>query len=146
VTDWWPSKALVALRSQIDYQWHLRDRRSDGTVGDLAHLGRKSDHNPATDSVPPGCVRAMDIDRDLDMRDPNAINRLVMAIHRCGPRDSRLSYIIFNQRIASRQKGWIWRPYSGANAHRAHAHISFTEAGDHDGSPFALGDLGGQDG
>jgi hypothetical protein len=49
---------------------------------------------------------------------------------------SRISYIIFDGRIASPRMGWRWRKYRGSNPHRAHLHCSFTKQGDKDGSFF----------
>ncbi len=40
-------------------------------------------------------------------------------------RDTRIKYIISNsQIISSTVSPWVWRSYSGANAHRQHCHIS----------------------
>jgi hypothetical protein len=40
-------------------------------------------------------------------------------------RDRRIKYIISNaQIISSKESPWVWRPYNGANAHRAHVHVS----------------------
>jgi hypothetical protein len=57
--------------------------------------------------------------------------------------DKRISYIIFNGRIASSRLGWRWRKYSGINPHIKHCHISFTQKGDTDGSFFNIPMLGG---
>ena len=51
--------------------------------------------------------------------------------------DKRISYIIFNGRIASSRMGWRWRKYSGINPHTKHCHISFSKKGDTDGSFFS---------
>jgi hypothetical protein len=58
--------------------------------------------------------------------------------------EKRISYIIFNGRIASSRMGWRWRPYKGSNPHDHHCHISFTKAGDEDGSFFNIPLLGGK--
>jgi hypothetical protein len=58
--------------------------------------------------------------------------------------DKRISYVIFNGRIASSKKGWAWRPYSGASPHNHHCHVSFTKAGDADSSFFNIPLLGGK--
>jgi hypothetical protein len=57
--------------------------------------------------------------------------------------DKRISYIIFNGRIASSRLGWRWRKYSGINPHIKHCHISFTKEGDTDGSFFNIPMIGG---
>jgi hypothetical protein len=60
--------------------------------------------------------------------------------------EKRISYIIFDGRIASSRMGWRWRKYRGSNPHRSHCHISFTKAGDKDGSFFNIPLLGGTNG
>jgi hypothetical protein len=58
--------------------------------------------------------------------------------------EKRISYIIFAGRIASSRMGWRWRPYKGSNPHDHHMHVSFTKAGDDDGSFFNIPLLGGK--
>ncbi len=41
--------------------------------------------------------------------------------------DKRISYIIFNGKIASWKKNYKWRKYTGVNPHNTHIHISFTK-------------------
>lgn len=136
--SWWLCAAAKQLREQINARFPHRDKRSDGSVGDLAHAIRKSDHNPDPTSAPPMVVRAIDIDEDLTTLDDSLANRLAEGLREMGPHDARLSYVIFEGAIASRAKGWEWRPYNGANAHKTHLHVSFTRKGDHDATPFAL--------
>jgi hypothetical protein len=59
-------------------------------------------------------------------------------------KSKRIAYIIFNHKIASPRMGWRWRKYSGINPHTKHLHISFTKAGDTDGSFFNIPMLGGE--
>jgi hypothetical protein len=59
-------------------------------------------------------------------------------------KSKRISYIIFQNRIASSRMGWRWRKYSGSNPHNHHCHISFTTKGDIDGSFFDIPLLGGK--
>ena len=54
------AKSLLALRDQVDASAPHRDKSSDGTIGDLSHQSRKSDHNP----IASGVVTAMDITND----------------------------------------------------------------------------------
>jgi hypothetical protein len=56
--------------------------------------------------------------------------------------DKRISYIIFDGKIASAKSAWRWRTYTGINKHRHHCHISFTSKGDQDGSFFQIPLLG----
>jgi hypothetical protein len=58
--------------------------------------------------------------------------------------EKRISYIIFEGRIASAKKAWAWRPYDGANQHNHHCHISFTTKGDSDSTFFNIPMLGGK--
>lgn len=135
-------KAGQQLREQFDDSYPDRDRRSDGWIGDTRHQARPSDHNPDEQ----GIVRAVDIDRDLsgtpkpDLM-PDLADQLRLAAKRG---EKRISYIIFQGRIASSKKGWAWRPYDGANKHNHHIHISFTKAGDTDSSFFNIPMLGGK--
>jgi len=134
-------KAGQQLREQFDDSYPDRDRTSDGWIGDTRHAARPSDHNP--DAA--GIVRAIDIDRDLSGKaKPDLMPDLADQIRLCAKSDKRISYIIFNGRIASSKKSWAWRPYDGINKHNHHCHISFTKAGDTDSSFFNIAMLGGK--
>jgi hypothetical protein len=58
--------------------------------------------------------------------------------------NKRISYIIFDGRIASSKKAWAWRAYDGINKHNHHAHVSFTTKGDEDSSFFNIPMIGGK--
>lgn len=139
MTAWHLSKAAERLRLEINTLWPNRDKKSDGSKGDAAHAARVSDHNPDPKT---GVVRAIDVDEDVwgvDGKDPVAANRLcreLVAIAKAG--DKRLKYIIFEGHIWSATFKWAKNEYNGSNPHNHHIHISFTEAGDNDGSPFGL--------
>jgi hypothetical protein len=134
-------KAGQQLREQFDDTFPDRDRRSDGWIGDTRHSARPSDHNPDKAT---GVVRAIDIDRDVykggkpDLM-PDIADQIRLAAKRG---DKRISYIIFNGRIASARMGWRFRKYKGSNSHVAHCHISFTRKGDEDASFFQIPLLG----
>ena len=136
-------KAGQQLREQFD-DCYDRDRRSDGWVGDLRHQSRPSDHNPDAKT---GIVRAIDVDRDVvkggkpDLM-PDIANQLRLFAK--ADKSKRISYIIFQGRIASSRMGWRWRKYSGSNPHNHHCHISFGTSGDIDGSFFDIPLLGGK--
>jgi len=140
-------KAGQQLREQFDDSFD-RDRRSDGWIGDTRHSARPSDHNPDWKNAVDGLayVRAIDIDRDVvkggkpDLM-PDIANQIRLAA-KAG--DKRIAYIIFEGRIASPIMGFRWRKYRGSNPHNAHCHISFTKAGDTDGSFFNIPMLGGK--
>jgi hypothetical protein len=136
------SRAAIQLREQIDDAFPDRDRASDGWIGDARHALRKSDHVP--DGL--GWVRALDIDRDLSGKKgkpdlmPDLVDQ-IRALAKSG--DKRISYIIFDGKIASAKKAWRWRPYDGINKHNHHAHISFTPKGDEDSKWFNIPMIGG---
>ena len=134
-------KAGQQLRLQVDDSYPDRDRTSDGWIGDTRHQARPSDHNPDEQ----GIVRAIDIDRDLSGKaKPDLMPDLADQIRLCAKSDKRISYIIFNGRIASSKKSWAWRPYDGINKHNHHCHVSFTKTGDADSSFFNIPMLGGK--
>jgi hypothetical protein len=133
-------KAGQQLRLQVDDSYLSRDKSSDGWLGDYRHSTRTSDHNPDKQ----GIVRAIDIDRDLSGKaKPDLMPDLADQIRLCAKSDKRISYIIFNGKIASPRMGWRWRKYSGINPHTKHCHISFTKKGDADGSFFNIPMIGG---
>jgi hypothetical protein len=137
------SKAATQLREQIDDAFPERDRASDGWIADVRHMrsGKPSDHIPNE-----GWVRAIDIDADLTGKSkPEIMPDLADEIRVFAKSDKkkRISYIIFNGRIASPILGWKWRKYTGANKHEKHSHISFTKKADDDGAFFQIPMLGG---
>jgi hypothetical protein len=91
-------------------------------------------------------VRAIDVDRDVHKSGkPDLMPDIADQLRRAAKKgEKRISYIIFEGRIASPRMGWRWRKYSGSNPHNAHCHVSFTKAGDKDGSFFNIPLLGGE--
>lgn len=136
------SKAAAQLRNQIDDAFPDRDRVSDGWLGDVRHQARVSDHNP--DAM--GWVRAIDVDADLSGKSkPVLMPDLADQIRLCAKAgDKRISYVIFNGRIASSKQRWAFRPYTGINSHTHHCHISFTKEADLDSTFFQIPMLGGK--
>jgi hypothetical protein len=139
------SKAAIQLREQFDDSVPDRDRTSDGWIGDTRHAARKSDHNPDVD----GWVRAIDVDKDLHKGSkpdlmPDLVDQLRLACK--AKTEKRISYIIFDGRICSHILNWKWRPYKGANKHKAHAHFSFKKEADNDGAFFQVPMLGASNG
>jgi murein L,D-transpeptidase YcbB/YkuD len=117
--SWYRAKSLTTLIKQINELFPNRDKASDGTVGDLAHSRRKSDHNPNGQGV----VCAVDIDKDLSPGGGAAdVGLIVSALQKA--KDPRVKYIIWNGMITQKGNVAAWKPYRGANAHKAHAHIS----------------------
>lgn len=132
--------AGVTLRNQINRKWPKRDKRSDGWIGDASHQAVASDHNP--DWSAGGVVRAIDIDADLIPKAGNhkAAETLAEEL-RVLARDherTRISYVIFQKRIASERENFAWRSYTGLNAHDHHIHVSFKPNGDKGGKKFDL--------
>lgn len=114
---WRVAQSLLVLRDQVDAMYPARSRSSDGTIGDAAHAGTTSDHNPDSGGV----VRAMDLTHDpahgADM------GRLAEALR--VSRDPRIKYVIFSRRIFSATASpWTWRTYTGSNPHDHHMHVS----------------------
>jgi hypothetical protein len=137
------SKAAETLRAAINAHYPDRDKRSDGWIADARHVSAgKSDH--IADASSGFIVRAIDIDRDLHgIPKPDEMPYLadqIRAAAKAG--DRRISYLIFDGKIASSKKGWAWREYTGVNKHRHHLHCSFTSKGDKDSTPFKIPLLG----
>jgi hypothetical protein len=133
-------KAGIQLREQFDDAYSDRLRTSDGWIGDSRHSARKSDHNPDEQ----GWVRAIDIDRDLSGKSkPDIMPYVADQLRVLAKTDRRISYLIFDGKIASARSLWRWRKYKGINQHRAHLHCSFTRKGDQDNSFFQVPLLGG---
>jgi hypothetical protein len=131
-------KAGVTLREAIDDAFPDRSRSRDGWIGDARHAARKSDHNPSVE----GIVRAIDIDADLGSKLPEAFD-LADQLRLLARSDKRISYIIFNGKIASWRRNYKWRKYKG-HPHTAHIHVSFTKLGDHDANMFRIPLLTGE--
>jgi hypothetical protein len=129
----------VTLRNQVNKRWPKRDKRSDGWIGDKAHAGRQSDHNPDAR----GLVHALDIDADLDPKDPGAAQRLanqIVAYAASGiPGANRIKYVVFNDQIASgtyANSMWKWR--GSGYGHMHHIHVSFTNKGENNAQTYPL--------
>jgi hypothetical protein len=115
MTDPYLVPCLAVLRAEFNALNPKRDKGSDGWIGDTAHQSHTSDHNP--DSK--GRVLALDIDSTGPW--PVPFNTLVESVRG----DARLEYVIWNRRIASRDRGWTWRTYTGtSDPHTGHAHFS----------------------
>lgn len=105
---------IMALRG------HTNSYSVDGTLGDLAHSNRISDHNPDDE----GIVRALDFYEDK----PARVDEVAEALRQS--RDPRLKYFIHDTRMFSSyvgpqgQPAWTWRPYGGVNGHINHGHLS----------------------
>lgn len=106
---------LAVLRAEFNTLAPGRDKGADGWIGDAAHQARASDHNPDAQ----GRVLAVDIDSTGPW--PVDFTALVESLRG----STRLEYIIWNRRIASRDQSWTWRTYTGSSdPHTGHAHFS----------------------
>ena len=125
--SWRVARSLDVLLAEVNAAAPARSKVSDGSIGDAAHASRTSDHNPwVTDSRGMGVVRARAFTHDpADGCDAGEIAEHVRQLGIDGhPALGPGAYVIWNHRIASDSYGWVWRPYSGANPHTAHVHIS----------------------
>lgn len=118
---WRAANSIIGLIGAVNAIAPGRSTVSDGTVGDLAHSTRKSDHNPNEYGV----VTATDITHDpasgANMHDITNVIRL--------EQDPRIKYVIWNSRMfasytTTARAAWTWGPYSGTNRHDKHAHFS----------------------
>lgn len=114
---WRLAKSLETLRSQINALSPNRSKSSDGSIGDEAHASRSSDHNPWVDDR---VVTAIDITHDP----AHGVDSEELAETLRASRDTRIKFIISNRKIASFDKTWTWRAYTGSNPHDHHVHIS----------------------
>ena len=124
-TNWRVAESLLKLRKQVNAKFPDRKKDSDGTIGDEHHCPGPSDHCPHVTDGGIGVVTAMDITHDpAHGLDAGAVAETL----RVG-QDPRIQYIISNRRIANFQAlggkpPFAWRPYTGANPHDKHFHIS----------------------
>lgn len=145
---------LQELLEQMNARFPLRDKSSDGSIGDTSHAARSSSHNPDETGNPEHRdadakdeVRARDFDADL--RDPAGVTmervvQHVVEMARAG-RLPYLRYVIFNKRIWTKSNGFKTQVYTGSNTHEKHAHFNsdFTEAADNArGVNWGLSEIG----
>jgi hypothetical protein len=117
---WRLAQSLATLLTQVNVMAPKRNTASDGTIGDLAHASRASDHNPNARGV----VTALDITHDPK----RGCDAGVIAEGLRASRNPRIKYVIWNRRIfSSTVSPWRWRSYSGANPHTRHVHISVND-------------------
>lgn len=148
MASWILVPSLVSLRGEFNKLAPVRDKFSDGSIGDTSHAAGASDHNPdETGNTPTkdaddiNEVHAIDVDVELNKAgwSMQRCVDIIVGNHRAG-RDDRLQNVIYNRRIASRSWGWTWRDYTGTSPHTEHAHFSarYTTAQEGDTSPWGL--------
>lgn len=151
MASWVLIPCLKQLFDDFDDAYPGRDHTTDGSVGDDAHSGSSSDHNPDEsgntpheDSDSKNEVHAIDVDKDLggggSMEDEV---QGILARCRSGEED-RLHYIIFNCRIWEESNDWRERDYTGSNRHDKHAHFSACYETDRESDTSSWG-IGGGD-
>jgi hypothetical protein len=133
---WVASLAVESLGREAD-SVTPRPTRSDGTVASERHdaISPTSDHSPKP-ATGTGTVRAIDITVSPEQG-------RAWSEHLRQQADSRLKYVIHNERMfSSYPKGDIppftWRSYGGSNGHINHIHASVHQ--DADGAPWGIAD------
>lgn len=132
---WKLAASLITMYDQVQARWPKRKVDSDGTIGDLAHMARTSDHN-----IHNGYCHALDLTHDPN----NGFSSEQFANMLLERQDPRLKYVISNRKIGSGPAGpspGVWRAYNGANPHNHHCHISVNSSGERDGRPWVLDDV-----
>lgn len=126
---WRLAKSLVVLRDEINQIAPNRNKGYDGTIGDAAHAARPSRHNPNKNGV----VCALDITHDpahgMD------IHTTIRNYLKSGKIHPDLTYVISNRQIARRSNNWVWKKYSGSNAHDKHVHFAVGLGSDSNPTP-----------
>lgn len=107
---WRTARSLTTLSAEVRQRW---PGTTIWTLGDQDHASRASDHNPN----PAGVVCAADI---VGRTQAKAVWNLIL-----DERDERVKYVIHDELIvSSTNQPWVIRPYTGANDHKNHAHVS----------------------
>jgi hypothetical protein len=139
---WAKVKWIPRLFEAFNTSFPSRLKLSDGTIGDTAHQGSTSGHNPDdtsgsksertdADSIPE--VRAADVTSALgsSVKMYDVVQRILASKDK-----DRLIYIICDGWIWQKKNGWRREVYTGSNKHFHHAHFSGDPAYDEDTSPW----------
>jgi hypothetical protein len=130
---WYLNPALTNFRNAVNAKYPGRDKGTDGTIGDRAHAGTNSDHNPDSD----GSVDAWDMDVDL-----NGVGKPYTAdverLKAVFQEHESSQYWIHNGQIASRSTGWQRRRYTGSNRHDKHVHWNTRSSHENSNAPWVL--------
>lgn len=120
--SWKLAPALDTLLKEVNREYKLRSRKSDGTIGNADHQARPSDHNPNEH----GAVCALDLTHDPKHFHAHKFADALR--ERCEQgRENRVNYIISKGRIASLKTKFEWVDYDGDNPHDKHIHISLRQ-------------------
>lgn len=152
MTSWVLVPSLESLRAEINSIAPNRDKSSDGTIGDPAHAGRSSDHNPDETGTTPdedsdskNEVHGLDVDKDLKLSGVTmqmVVDSIVAECRKSGSSGldkGRLKYVIFNGKWWE-APDWNKKDYTGDNPHDQHAHFSaeYDSKYSEDTSPWGL--------
>lgn len=127
---WRAMKSLLTLRGQVDDIAPNRSTASDGLIGDEAHQGTNSDHNPHfVSGVGSEIVTALDLTHDP----AHGFDSYRFAETLRRNRDRRIKYVISDHRIFSSHvvdgvPAWTWRDYDEEDPHTGHVHVSVLDA------------------
>jgi hypothetical protein len=119
--------------------WPDRSQASDGICASPKHTAASpsSDHEPHVVYQGKGYATAVDLTDDK----ANGCDADAWADWLVATRDSRVKYLIRNREMASsyatsRYPAWTWRPYTGANPHSTHTHLSIKPEALFDDGPW----------
>lgn len=119
------------LLGEVNASAPQRSKASDGAIGDPRHSARVSDHNPCR------CCRVV-CARDFTHDPAGGFDSYVFAEWlrgRVRAGEPRVRYVISNGRIFSGRgqshAAGAWRPYTGANKHAHHVHVSVRHGPDY---------------
>lgn len=129
---WENTPASESLVAEFNEAFPTRDKASDGTIGDPAHAGASSDHNPDETGKTP--FEDADTKNEVHARDiDSTLRRPGWTMFRCfeiirkralAGQENRVQNLICDRKITSRSWGFIeWRPYTGSNPHTQHGHV-----------------------
>lgn len=123
------------MLDQADDLWPNRGRASDGICASPKHSATSpsSDHEPRVN----GYATAVDLTDDKAA----GCDADAWAEHLRLTRDPRVKYVICNGRMfssyaTSTRAAWAWVPYTGANGHFQHTHLSVQPNATFDTSPW----------
>lgn len=107
--------------------WPKRRRTSDGTCAGAAHHAQ----NPGSDHEPNILIDGLYYESAFDLSDDpaNGCDAFALMEMLRLKQDIRIKYVICDRMMYSSYSGtgitaWEWRPYTGADPHNTHAHVS----------------------